>query len=138
MEAIMATDRYDASWWTEDHDSSWGRTKTALRRDWEQTKHDFGGKSPDLGQDVPDTIKQAAGKERIPGAAQPAYEECEPALRFGHGACEHYGRQYPEWNDSLETQLRKDWSASGDLSDWNRNRHSVRWAYEYALKEFQL
>ena len=46
-------------WWDDNKTSSWDRTKDAMKRDWEQTKHDFGGKAPDLDQDVNDTVKQA-------------------------------------------------------------------------------
>ena len=51
------------NWWTKENDSAWDRTKAALKRDWDQTKHDFGGKEPDTNQKVGDTVKQAAGKE---------------------------------------------------------------------------
>ena len=41
--------------------------KEALKRDLEQTKHDFNKKKgQDLNQDVGDTLKQATGKEPIP------------------------------------------------------------------------
>lgn len=45
-----------------------GKLKKALKRDLEQTKHDLtrGRKGKDLDQDVPDTVKQAAGKQHIP------------------------------------------------------------------------
>jgi len=44
------------------------KVKDALKRDWEQTKNDFSKKhGRDLDQDAGDTIKQAIGKEPIPG-----------------------------------------------------------------------
>jgi hypothetical protein len=44
-----------------------GKVKEALKRDWEQTKHDFNKKAgKDLDQDVGDTVKQATGQEPIP------------------------------------------------------------------------
>jgi len=44
-----------------------GKAKEALKRDWEQTKHDFNKKKgADLNQDVGDTVKQAVGKETPP------------------------------------------------------------------------
>ncbi|WP_434387797.1 hypothetical protein [Melittangium boletus] len=44
-----------------------GKVKEALKRDWEQTKHDFNKKKgTELNQDAGDTLKQAAGKEPIP------------------------------------------------------------------------
>jgi hypothetical protein len=45
---------------------SGGKVKEALKRDWEQTKHDLTRKGVDLNQDVADTVKQATGKEPIP------------------------------------------------------------------------
>ena len=127
--------RYNAAWWTEDHDSSWERTKEAFRRDWEQTKHDFGGKSPDLNQDVPDTVKQAAGKQPIPPRGAPNFDDYEPAFRFGHGAHRQFGSTYPSWNDDLERTLRNDWSSSRDDADWARQREAIRRGYEYNVME---
>jgi hypothetical protein len=50
---------------------SGGKVKEALKRDWEQTKHDITRKGPDLRQDVSDTVKQATGKEPIPAPFVP-------------------------------------------------------------------
>jgi hypothetical protein len=123
----------DPSWWNRDYDSGWERTKAAFRRDWEQTKHDFGGKTPDLKQDVDDTVKQAAGKQSIPPPYQPNYEDFEPAYRFGFGARRHYGSTYPAWDDQLETQLRSDWMATYPDAeyDWNRYRSHIRRGWDY-------
>jgi hypothetical protein len=47
----------------------------ALERDWEQTKSDLPGlDGEDLDQDVDDTLKQAAGKERVPPEGEPNRE----------------------------------------------------------------
>lgn len=44
------------------------RAGDALKRDWEQTKHDLPGlEGKDLDQDAGDTIGQATGKEPVPG-----------------------------------------------------------------------
>lgn len=45
-----------------------GKVRKAMERDAAQTKHDLtrGRKGRDLGQDVDDTVKQAAGKKGIP------------------------------------------------------------------------
>lgn len=46
-----------------DHDKD-SDAKEALKNDWEQTKSDLPGlHGKDIDQDVPDTVKQAAGKE---------------------------------------------------------------------------
>ena len=53
---------------TKDKDTKFDDAKDALKRDWEQTKSDMPGmEGKDLDQDVDDTVKQAAGKERVPG-----------------------------------------------------------------------
>src|SRR5262249_2037933 len=114
----MAGNRYNAAWWTKDNDSNWDKVKEAFRRDWEQTKQDFGGDSPELNQDVPDTVKQAAGKENIPPPGTPNFEDYEPAFRYGYGARSHYGTQYPVWDSRLEETLQKEWPSA---DDWRRN-----------------
>ena len=107
-------------WYTDEYDTGWNRVKAAFRNDWEQTKHDFGSKTaPDLGQDVPDTIRQATGK-------QDAFDMHEPAFRFGYAAQNHYRSQYPSWNNDLEKSLRTDYGA-----DFDRDRDYIRRAYEY-------
>src|SRR5579884_1324996 len=108
------------SWYTNDMDSGWDRVKSAFANDWEQTKHDFGSKTArDLGQDVPDTVRQATGSED-------PFTTHEPAFRFGYAANGNYRKQYPTWNNDLETRLSKDYGA-----DWNRDRDYIRRAYEY-------
>lgn len=108
------------SWYTDEHDKGWDRVKAAFGNDWEQTKHDFGSKtSRDLKQDVPDTVKQAAG-------SPDAFENHEQAFRFGYAAQSNYRKQYPTWNNDLDTQLRKDYGA-----DYDRDRDYIRRAYEY-------
>jgi len=92
---IIMKKQSNPSWWTEEHNSGWDRVKAAFRRDWDQTKHDFGGAEPETNQDVDNTVKQAAGKEAIPPRGEPAYEDAEPGYRFGHGARNYYGTRYP-------------------------------------------
>jgi hypothetical protein len=126
----MATpsSRYrNPSWWNQEHDSGWDRVKQAFRRDWDQTKHDFGGDEPDMKQDVNDTVGQAAGKKPIPPGDQPNFDEYEPAARFGYGARRQYGSRYSAWNSDLEDQLRRDWESTADAGDgWDRYRSAVR------------
>jgi hypothetical protein len=108
------------AWYTNEHDSSWERVKTAFRNDWEQTKHDFGSKTArDLDQDVDDTVKQAAG-------ADDGFENREQAFRFGHAAQKQYRSQHSSWNDDLDSKLRNDYG-----SDYDRDRPYIRHAYEY-------
>lgn len=121
------------AWWNPEHESAWDRVKAAFRRDWDQTKHDFGGDEPDLNQDAGDTVAQMAGKKPIPPANQPNWEEFEPAYRFGYGARKHYGDTYRDWNDDLESRLRSDWSSTYGATDddWGRYRSYVRRGWDY-------
>lgn len=107
-------------WYTEEHDGAWQRVKAAFGNDWEQTKRDFGSKNArELGQDVDDTLKQAAG-------ATDGFENNEQAFRFGYAAQSQYKTKHPKWNNDLETQLRTDYG-----SDYDRDRALIRHAYEY-------
>ena len=123
-------------WWTPENDSAWERTKAAFKRDWDQTKHDFGGNEPDTDQNVGDTVKQAAGKEPIPPRREPTYEDVEPAYRFGYGARSYYRNKYPQWNNEVETRLKEDWTSTNPDEDWNENREIIHRAYDYDEKSF--
>jgi hypothetical protein len=118
-------------WWNQQHESGWDRVKAAFQRDWDQTKHDFGGKQPDLNQDVGNTVKQASGKEPIPPRGQPTFEQNEDAYRFGYGARSQYGKQYSTWDNNLETQLQTDWRETYADRDWNSYRDSIRRGWDY-------
>jgi hypothetical protein len=112
-------------WYTDEHDSSWDRVKSAFRRDWEQTKNDFGSdKARDLNQDAGDTVRQATTGGS--SSDNDMFDRREPAFRFGHAAQRHYRSQYPTWNNDLETRLRQDY---GDTFD--NDRQDIRNAYEY-------
>ena len=119
-------------WWTKDNDSAWERTKAAFQRDWDQTKHDFGGDEPDTDQQLSDTVKQASGKEAIPARGNPTFDKAEPAYRFGYGARSYYGKKYPEWNSQLESELRRDWQTTYPDRAWNDDKEYVHeaWTYE--------
>jgi hypothetical protein len=118
------------NWWTKDHDSSWDKVKAALQRDWDQTKHDLGGKQPDTDQQVSDTVKQASGKEAIPRRGQPTFDKAEPAYRFGYGARSQYGKKYSTWSPELESQLRNEWSGLYQ-DDWDQNSNYVKAGWNY-------
>lgn len=126
------TNTRNPKWWNDTHESAWNRVKAAFKRDWDQTKHDVGGREPDTDQNVDDTVKQAAGKQPIPPRGQPTYQEAEDAYRFGFGARSQYGQRYRQWDDRLENQLKEDWSTTYDNREWNRFRDVVQrgWAHE--------
>jgi hypothetical protein len=117
-------------WWNQEHESRWQRVKLAFKRDWEQTRHDFGANRPDMDQDVDDTVKQAVGKRPVPPVGARAYEDVEDACRFGYGARRQYTR-YAAWNDELEAQLQSDWRQTYSGCDWNKYRAAVRKGWEY-------
>src|SRR5581483_8090792 len=57
---LMGTMKWQPAWWNDGHASAWERVKEAMRRDWEQTKHDLHLKGGhELNQGVKDTVKQA-------------------------------------------------------------------------------
>jgi hypothetical protein len=125
-------ERKNPKWWRAEHESSWDRVKAAFKRDWDQTKHDFGGNEPDTDQDVDDTVKQAAGQQPIPPRGQPTFEETEDAYRFGYGARQQYRTQYPAWDEQLETRLEGDWRDTYGTREWRRFRPAIRrgWGYD--------
>ena len=121
------------SWWTDENGSGWERVKTALKRDWDQTKHDLGGSEPDTNQQVKNTVRQASGRESIPPRGQPAFEDVETAHRFGYGARYYYEDEYPEWDNELESQLKSDWEELHPDRDeeWNRDVEAIRYGWNY-------
>lgn len=138
----QTSQRFQPKWWTlETHESAWDRVKEALKRDWEQTKADFGGRAPELNQGVEDTVKQAVGKDAIPapgrpnvpgGTESPSWARDEEYIRYGVGARMQFGRQYPTWSDELETTLSKEWEDGKERvkHDWAQVKTAVRRGYE--------
>lgn len=126
-------------WWTTHESSAWERMKEALRRDWAQTKYDFGMKfGQDLQQDLTDTVRQAAGTEPIPGphvANESAGWSDEAAVRYGYGAglSPNY-RSHLSWDHELESQLKTDWEALGSGRPWEEVRLAVRYGWTRASR----
>jgi len=133
------------SWWTEFHGNTWERVKEAMRRDWEQTKHDLdleGGHQ--LNQDALDTINQAAGAQAIPTDDRPnppqvigSWDEAELPLGYGYGARHKYGEQHPSWDDGLEATLRSEWEGDKDkpARPWEAVKGTVRRGYQYQPRQ---
>lgn len=140
----MGSASWQPKWWTEEtHGSAWGKVKEAMKRDWDQTKADLHLGGRELGQNVSDTVKQAAGKEAIPAGSAPntngtrhgtdlAWDDAEQPLMYGYGARHQYGAQHAQWNDKLETTLRNDWEAAGGgvKRTWDDVKGVVRHAYD--------
>jgi hypothetical protein len=134
---MTTTTYHNPTWWSTDEDSAWERTKAALKRDWDQTKHDFGGNEPDTDQQLGDTVKQAAGKEPIPPRREQTFEDVEEACRFGVGAHTHYGPDYPEWDDELEAILREEWqnTESSRRKSWEEDREAIQYGWDYVPED---
>jgi len=137
----MQSMNQEPSWWTHDHVTAWDRIKEAVRRDWEQTKHDLHIKGGhELNQSAKDTVKQAAGKAEIPMNDRPnppkvigSWDDVEMPIGYGYGARRTYGADHPRWNDRLEAALRRDWESIDRAKNrrWEDVRRWVRHGYEY-------
>jgi hypothetical protein len=123
-------------WWTDNHTSKWERAKEALKRDWEQTKHDLGSKkAPDLDQSAGDTVRQAVGKQPIPGSMDAGridrWDDAEPGLRYGWAARSQY-RDHNDWDDRLESKLKEEWNDLRTGRTWDEAKRAVRRGWESA------
>lgn len=123
------------NWWSERYDSAWDRVKEALRRDVEQTKHDFGARdAADLNQDVGDTVRQGLGKDPIPPGDLPN-EDWESSTRYGYGAgLSQAHHQHAAWGDRLEADLRRDWERISPRRAWDDVRSNVKQGFEHARR----
>lgn len=125
------------TWWTAENDSAWDHVKMAMKRDWDQTKHDMGGNEPDTNQNVGHTVKQATGNEAIPPRSVPTYDDFETAHRFGYGARSKYGSIHADWDDELETSLKRDWEeiAPARKQTWAQDRTAIQYGWNYDARE---
>lgn len=116
------------------HPLDWAHVREALRRDWEQTRHDLGLKwSQDLNQNLGDTIAQAARVDPIPGrhvANEASAWSDEAAMRFGY-ACARSQKYYlqNEWDAAFEASLKADWHALATSREWPEVRLAVRYGW---------
>ncbi len=122
------------SWFTSAHASAWDRAKEALRRDWDQTKHDLHLGGHELNQKLEDTVSQTGGTEPIPPIDAPnppkvigRWEDAEVAIGFGYACRDHYGQRYPQWTSALESDIKADWKGK---EPWDRVKLYVRHGYE--------
>ncbi len=137
----MGSASWQPKWWTEQHGTSWIKAKEAIKRDWEQTKKDLHLGGRELDQGVGDTVKQAMGKEPIPGPNTPnasgtsagtdlTWDDAEQPLMYGYGARQQYGNQHMAWNDNLESTLKTDWERSEASRTWDEVKNVVRHGYD--------
>lgn len=107
------------------NNGTWERVKAAFRRDWEQTRNDFGSKKArDLDQDVDDTVKQAFGREPIPADA--TFESREHAFRYGYEA---HHRHDADWSEDLSTRLSREYEGN-----WDTDSPYVHYGYAYGRR----
>jgi hypothetical protein len=123
------------SWWTDTHTSVWEHVKEALRRDWEQTKHDLHAGGHEMNQTASDTLSQGVGEAPIPPielANRPtvvdSWEDAEMAIGFGYAARNHYGDVHPTWSSELAHKLAHDWKNAA--KPWSKVEIYVRHGYE--------
>jgi hypothetical protein len=143
----MGQQTWHPKWWSkETHENGWERVKESMKRDWEQTTHDFRAGGRDLDQDVDDTVKQAAGKQQIPPRNVPNapggtdmkrnldWNDAEMPMAYGYGARQQYGSQHKEWNTDLESKLKTEWEGAGSAvkRKWEDVKSAVRRGYERA------
>ena len=121
------------AWWTAQQTDTWDRMKEALRRDWDQTRHDFGSEyGQDLNQDLTDTVRQAAGADPIPPkhVANPVEWSDEAAVRYGYGAALSADyHDHVAWDAVLEGRLKKDWEALDTGRSWDSVRLPVHYGW---------
>jgi hypothetical protein len=135
----MGTMKWQPAWWNEGHAGAWDRVKEAMRRDWQQTKHDLGMKGGhELNQSASDTTKQAAGKEALPpiDRANPPkvigdWNDIELPVEYGYSARAHY-KAHTAWTDELESTLKKEWGTAKDKTGraWEDVRDHVKYGFE--------
>jgi hypothetical protein len=123
-------------WWEPDNDFAWDHVKLVMKRDWEQTNH---GKKPNTTRNIGQAVKQTSGMEAIPPLGRPAFEQLEPAFRFGYGARLKFGREYPEWDGDFEIRLAEDWRTMDPTrkESWEQDREAIRYGWDYELKDLQ-
>ncbi len=136
---IAEDDPHDAgplpSFWTARQQSSWDRVKAAFRRDWAQTKTDFGAGHAHLGQTAGDTVGQAVGSRPLPGEETGlGWDLARHAIRLGYGAASfwEYDR---EWGTPLEDRLRVEWTAMATGLPFEDAIPLVRYGWDAGRKD---
>lgn len=149
--------RSGPAWWSRDDDAAWDRARERVIRDWAAglpaESSDRGTTTgsvigdivthmtghPDLhyprGEDhlgiaTSETARSTAGMAPSRGD----WRRAEPAIRFGHGAWNHYGGEHAVWSDALEETLRREWQTVGDGGAWDEVRDWVRRGWDSARR----
>ena len=139
-------DQWHPTWYKDEHATNWDRVKEAVRRDWQQTKHDLHMGGHELNQQATDTVKQGAGKEAIPSINQAnppkvigdlsgEWEQVEAPMEYGYVARHQFGAAHKQWNADLERDLRSEWESPknthGATRKWDDVKPYVQRGYDY-------
>ena len=90
---------WQASWWSPEKNSAWGKFKTFLRDDWERTKDHLGV------SDENDNSKAEQDQK---------FEKGEGSYRYGYGAALYYHDR--EWDDEMRQHLKAKYGGLWDDS----------------------
>lgn len=139
---MEAQHSWHPTWHTPEHEMGWARVREAVRRDWQQTRHDMHVGGHELNQRASDTLEQAVGSAAIPSTdrtsprkARDEWEWVEQPAEYGQSARLHFGSIYPEWCRELDQQLQREWPsdalASMEPGLWDDVKASVRYGYDF-------
>lgn len=133
----------DPVWWSVQHTILWEERVPELRREFRrrtdaQRREEVARLGPDdsLVQKHATTPRNVSidRAHAVPDGnweVGSAWEQLEPALRFGVGARVQYSR-YEVWNEELEVLLREEWDATNAPGSWEKMKRAIRRGFEAA------
>jgi len=134
------------AWWSVQHTIVWERCLPALRSDFQrragaERREEVATLGPDdtVVQWHPTTPRNVSVQRShvVPDEnweIGTVWEQVEPALRFGVGACVQYS-SFDAWNDELEGLLHREWDATRRPGAWERVKRAVRRGFEVARRK---
>ena len=120
------------AWWQDDHEGGWQRVRSAMKRDWEQTKADLtaGRKGADLNQNVGDTVGQALGKQATPGPSTPNAMNAAELETHVRKAARSQDREAARWAKDAEKAIDKSQAEAGPYGrGWEQAEAPIRYGY---------
>jgi hypothetical protein len=144
----LTPEQWYPAWYRPEDLTRWNSVKNAVRRDWQQTKHDLHAGGHELNQAASDTIKQATGREAVPAIDKPnppkvigeldadgdaEWAKMERAMEYGYTARTEFAATHAEWNHDLDLALRREWESSGGRAPglWDDVKPYVRHGYNF-------
>jgi hypothetical protein len=143
MQARKHREQSQPAWWSSRHAALWEACLPDLRRDLLarrelQASERVARLGPDdaLVQRHPTTprnvsVERASAVPDDSWEVGTAWDQSEPALRFGVGARVQYAR-FEVWSEDLAALLREDWYAKQAPGTWERMKRTVRLGFETA------